>query len=115
MIEEVKPGLFVKQTKSGKWIKVNPIRIDGKINWKNLIIGESWIMLLIIFLLICSAFAYKHDTKLCREIMSHPCNYSVSHCPDQYYQLYMNDLSFFNITRDNLTNNDRRSREENTT
>lgn len=35
--------VFVKKSGIFGWGFVNPCKIDGKINWKNLIIGGSWI------------------------------------------------------------------------
>lgn len=73
MIEKIREGLYVKKTRSGKWIQVFPIKNDnGTINWRNLIIGRSWIDLLFVALLLFSLWAYAHDTKECRELIENP-------------------------------------------
>jgi hypothetical protein len=35
--------IYLKKSKIFGWGIVHPIKIDGKINWKNLLIGGSWI------------------------------------------------------------------------
>lgn len=42
--------VFLKKLKLFKWNVVHPYRIDGKINWKNLIAGGNWWNLLFIAL-----------------------------------------------------------------
>ena len=44
--------LFVKKSKIFGWGFVNPIKIDGKVNWKNLLIGGSWIRFILLAVLI---------------------------------------------------------------
>jgi len=44
--------LFVKKSKIFGWGFVEPIKIDGKINWKNLFIGGSWIRFIFLAVLI---------------------------------------------------------------
>jgi hypothetical protein len=75
IIEEVKPGLFVQQTKIG-WKVVYPIKEDvskpfsfkNNVNWKRLFIG-SWgrflTLVFIILMLIFLLYAYKHDMNVC--------------------------------------------------
>jgi hypothetical protein len=48
-------SLFIKKSKIFGWGFVYPIKIDGKLNWKNILIGGSWfnvIKLLVIILLL---------------------------------------------------------------
>lgn len=60
--------LFIKKSKLGTRI-VYPIKVDGKINWKNLLIGGSWgnliKLIFIISALLFIAFSYKHDMNNC--------------------------------------------------
>lgn len=45
-IKEVELGgerVFLKKSNIFGWGVVHPPKIDGKINWKNLIIGGSWV------------------------------------------------------------------------
>lgn len=42
--------IFLKKNWIG-WKVVNPYRIDGKINWKNLLIGGSWINLIVVMIM----------------------------------------------------------------
>lgn len=44
--------LFLKKSEIFGWGVVYPIKIDGKINWKNLLIGGSWIRFIIIIMAI---------------------------------------------------------------
>lgn len=43
--------IYLKKNRFG-WKVVHPIKIDGKINWKNLISGGNWWNLLIILIII---------------------------------------------------------------
>ena len=62
-VEEVKPGLFV-QRKFGKYRTVHPAAWDGKINWKNFLLGANPIKNLAVFLLILFlVFAYTNDVR----------------------------------------------------
>jgi len=56
--------VFIKKSKIFGWGFVNPIRIDGKTNWKNLLIGESWIKfgILIFILLIIAGVIQEYST-----------------------------------------------------
>ena len=54
-IEEINIGgdrIFLKRSKYFGWGIVNPIKVDGKINWKNFLIGGSWVRFGILVLLI---------------------------------------------------------------
>ena len=65
--EEVKPGLFI-QRRLGKYRQIYPTAWDGKINWKNFILGPNFFKHFFIFLLIVGiAFSYWHDTKELKE------------------------------------------------
>ena len=60
-IKELKIGgerVFVKKSKIFGWGFVNPYKVDGKLNWKNILIGGSWIKLgLLMFILLVIAGA----------------------------------------------------------
>ena len=43
--------VYLKKDRLG-WHEVHPIKIDGKINWKNFITGGSWIKLGIVVFII---------------------------------------------------------------
>lgn len=74
-IEELKEGLFVQKTKTG-WRVVKPIKKDlsrpfsftNNINWKHFLIGD-WnrliTFLIILIIILCAAFAYRHDLQVC--------------------------------------------------
>ncbi len=65
--EEVKPGLFI-QRRLGKYRQIYPAAWNGKINWKNFILGPNFFKHFFIFLLIVGiAFSYWHDTKELKE------------------------------------------------
>ena len=57
----------LKKTKFGYFI-MYPIKKDGKINWRNLIIGE-WKFFIISILLVIIAFAYISETREARELV----------------------------------------------
>jgi len=44
--------VFIKKSKYFGWKVVYPYNIDGKINWKHLIAGRSWLNLLIVALIV---------------------------------------------------------------
>lgn len=65
--EEVKPGLFI-QRRLGKYRQIYPAAWNGKMNWKNFILGPNFFKHFFIFLLIVFlAFSYWHDTKELKE------------------------------------------------
>ena len=60
--EEVRPGVFIQKTMFGHR-QVHPAAWDGKINWKNLIIGPNVMRNLIFFaIIVFMAWSYAHDT-----------------------------------------------------
>jgi hypothetical protein len=64
--EEVKPGLFVqsftKNPSSVKYRVVHPAVWNGKVNWKNFILGSSPLKHFLIFLLLMFlVWSYQHD------------------------------------------------------
>lgn len=74
--EEVKPGLFI-QKKFGKYRMIHPGAWDGKVNWKNFLVGANPIRHFIFFLIIVGlAWAYVHDISELRnfyiEVMDDP-------------------------------------------
>ena len=62
--------LFLKKSKTG-WRIVYPIKIDGKINKKNLFLGGSWWNIVKIGLLIGAilfvTWAYSHDIEAVKQ------------------------------------------------
>lgn len=71
--------VFVKKSKIFGWGFVNPYKIDGKFNWKNSLIGGSWIKfgaLMFILLVLWGAFQ-EYSTAInianeCRYPLSQP-------------------------------------------
>lgn len=63
IIDEEK--LYLKKGKLG-WAVVQPIKIDGKINWKNLLIGGSWIKfgITVFIILIILGCVYEYSQAL---------------------------------------------------
>jgi hypothetical protein len=82
-IEEIKPGLYIQQTKTG-WRVVKPIQKDisrpfsfkNNINWKHFLIGD-WSRLItfivIMILILFAAWAYNHDLKACADKYANEC------------------------------------------
>jgi len=59
---------------------VYPPKVDGKLNWFNLLIGgwNNFIMLLFILLLVLGFFyIYHHDTQEMQEVVNNPCDYCL--------------------------------------
>jgi hypothetical protein len=87
-IEEIKPGFYVQQTKTG-WRVVKPIKKDltrpfsfkNNVNWKHLLIGD-WsrlITFLIVFAIILFAiWSYRHDMKACADKYASECMQAMS-------------------------------------
>lgn len=69
--------IFIKRSFLGARI-VYPIKIDGKINWKNLLIG-SWSNLITIFIYILIAvgiyFGMQEIVQKCQLVLDNPCPY----------------------------------------
>lgn len=78
-IEEIKPGLFVQETKPGKYKVVHPIRnTDGSINWKNLIMGSNLLMVIIVVGITVVLYSlYVRDINSLRAIVEDPCRYCL--------------------------------------
>jgi len=55
----------------GRWRTINPIKIDGKINWKNLIAGGDWVNLIkigfIVFVILGCLQEYSQAVNLANE------------------------------------------------
>jgi len=83
MIEEVKQGVFLQQTKSG-WRLIKPIKKDinrpfsfkDNVNWKHFLIGDwnrLFTFILILAVILFVAWAYKHDMEACAEKYAGEC------------------------------------------
>ena len=61
--------LHLKKSKLFGWSIVYPIKVDGKYNWKNIILGGSWYnlikLILIVGIILFIALSYKHDMASC--------------------------------------------------
>ena len=44
--------IFLKKNNYLGWSTVSPYKIDGKINWKNLLIGGSWIKFITLLIML---------------------------------------------------------------
>lgn len=69
--EEVKPNVFLKKTWYGYRVVYPPV-INGKINWRNLLIGDPEIFiltLLFLILLILLIISYRADLNKCIELL----------------------------------------------
>jgi hypothetical protein len=74
-IKEVKPGFFIQKKKWG-WKQVRPIKINGKINLRNLWFGDWGNLIgvvLLIIILLGVTIAYKHDLKAYKEVLANKC------------------------------------------
>ena len=74
--EEIKPGLFI-QRRGNTYRQIYPAAWDGKINWKNFILGKDFLKSFIFFIIIVFlAWSYFHDVKVYKdfyeEVISDP-------------------------------------------
>lgn len=70
------------------WRVVNPVKIDGKINWKNLWLGNRKVIIFtIIWLLIMGFIFYGVNEMLssCKDMAKNPCNYFDIDCSNYNY------------------------------
>lgn len=73
--------VYLKKSKIFGWGVVYPIKINGKINWKNLIAGGSWIRLgfiaLMILLLIGAIKEYSSALELANNCLENCLNHLI--------------------------------------
>lgn len=70
--------LYLKKGRFG-WGIVHPIKIDGKINWKNLIAGGSWwklggIIFIVLIILGC-VYEYSQAVEIANNCLNNTINY----------------------------------------
>ena len=71
--EEIKSGLFV-QKKGDNYNVIHPAAWNGKINWKNLIIGPNfWRGFIFFIILMMIVSSYYIETRACRGFQENPC------------------------------------------
>jgi len=65
--------VYLRKTFLG-WGEVKPIKINGKINWKNFLIGGSWIkfaiMVLIVLIVLGSVYEYSNTLTIANECLN---------------------------------------------
>jgi len=82
--EEVKPGLFIQSCR-GKYRQVHPAAWNGKINWKNFLIGVNPIRNLFIFILILFlVFAYTNDVREYKDFYEEVSSNPTGYCENVY-------------------------------
>lgn len=68
--------IFLKKNNLLGWSVVNPYKIDGKLNWKNILIGGNWFKFgLIVFLIIILLLAineYSQAVTIAKECLNNP-------------------------------------------
>ena len=65
--EEIKPGVFIQQTSNG-YRQVHPSAWNGKINWKNFLLGANPLRNLFwFFIIVFLAWSYFHDVDTYKE------------------------------------------------
>jgi len=66
--------IFLKKNKYLGWTVVNPFKIDGKINWKNLLIGGNWvrffIVIMMVILILLAIMEYSNVVKIANECLN---------------------------------------------
>ncbi len=80
--EEIKPGLFIQQTTKG-YRQINPAAWDGKINWKNLLLGGNFLKSFIWFAIIMFiAWSYFHDVDVYQSFYEEVISDPIAFCQD---------------------------------
>jgi hypothetical protein len=73
-IEIAGDTIYLKKSKVFGWGIVYPHRIEGKINWKNLLAGRSWWDLVFIIILVTvisgAIFEYSNVVRLANECLN---------------------------------------------
>lgn len=68
--------IFLKKSKIFGWGVVHPYKIDGKINWENLIAGGNWnrlfIIGVIVTILVGALFEYTNALKIAKMCLDNP-------------------------------------------
>ncbi len=66
-VEEIKPGLFI-QKRGNRYRHISPAVWKGKVNWKNLILGQDFGRTFVWFLILMFlAYAHYHDVAVYKE------------------------------------------------
>lgn len=78
---------------------IYPIKLDGKTNYTNLVLGGSWLNfgknMLVLALIFFMVFAYIHDTKECRRLIENPPTcFGIGGSPN--FKLNTSNLSYSN-------------------
>ncbi len=90
--EEIKPGLFIQTTARG-FKQIYPAAWNGKINWKNLLIGPGFFKSFIFFAIIMFlVWSYSHDVETYKNFYE-----EVSSNPEQYCR----EVSWFDVGDEN--------------
>lgn len=119
--EEVKPGLFIQQTRSGEYRKVEPIVWGGKIRWKQQIKSVfSFRFIMTIGIVLLLVYSYNHDNSRLVDFYNDVSNDTEDFCrrwqesqihlpctPEQHAvgDCWMNGSEFGNINLDATWNN----------
>ncbi len=78
--EEIKPGLFI-QRRGNNYRQIDPAAWNGKINWKNFLLGQNFLRNFIWFVIIIFlAWSYFYDTKVYRDFYEEVIADPVSFC-----------------------------------
>ena len=114
--EEVRPGLFVqsrpKNPDSISYRVVYPAAWNGKVNWKNFILGHNFFKNLFIFLLILFiAYSYQHDVSMYKEFyeehVNNPlCNNIIDICTEEMKDNGLCEIQIANIDLTKVVVND---------
>lgn len=100
--EWILPKIIKRKKPIIKYEVIYPIKTQGKINWRNLIIGDG-IGILYVLIFVILAFTYMGDTKECRELVedynSNPRKFCSKYIiTNDIYGDQVNSYYGFNIT-----------------
>lgn len=77
---------FLVKTRMNEWMIIRPIKMNGQLNWPNLLYGGKKTNILIIIaaitILMFLVWSYAYDTKQCRELIKQLPKWE--HCIDDY-------------------------------
>ena len=99
--EEVKPGLFIQERAGRRGVinyrQIHPASWNGKINWKNTLLGPNfWKNFLWFVIIIFLAWSYLHDTQSLREFQENVNIHKAEWCAGVPYQDLGGDVNEFN-------------------
>ncbi len=101
--EEVKPGLFIQRTTKG-YKQIHPAAWEGKVNWKNFILGGNFLKSFVWFaILMFLAWSYFQDVGSYQEFYEEVNSDPVAFCLGVNLNQYENTNTIQNYDGEDFT------------